>query len=366
MSRRLLALGGWDPVSPRNRVLRDGLLRHGVEMREVSLSGRVWSRARALRRLTDAELEWADLLFLPKVAQHNAPAAGWRARRARLPLVADFFASLHLSEIVDRRNGVPISLRALRTWVLDRLLAAGADHFIADTAAHRDLLAERYGLPADRTTVIPVGAEPVGCGPPRPRAAGAPLRVLLVGHYIPLHGIRTVLEAAERLGGEGIHFTLIGDGQERPAAEEFVASRRLSHVKFLPPVPYGELTRHLGHTDTVLGIFGEGIKARVVMPKKAYLALAAGRCLVTADTPASRERLRTNETAILVPPGDPAALADALIALRDEPATGARLADAGRRLYRAEFTPERVAERFLDIPVWRSRSRQPLALGGAA
>ena len=48
-----------------------------------------------------------------------------------------------------------------------------------------------------------------------------------------------------------------------------------------------------------------------MIPNKAFQALACGTPLVTADTPAARELLADGESALLVPPGDPEALAAA-------------------------------------------------------
>jgi glycosyltransferase involved in cell wall biosynthesis/SAM-dependent methyltransferase len=353
MTKRLLVLGSWGTVSPRNRVLSLGLEHLGVESCEIPLSGRLWDRARTLAALTDDLLEWADLVFLPKVAQPNAAAAGWRLHRAQRPLVADYFASLHLSEIVDRRSAPRFSPRALRARLLDAALARCADHFIVDTAAHRDLLAERYGLSPRLATVIPVGSETVACPPMRPRGAKDFLRVLYVGHYIPLHGVPVILEAARTLRHERVLFTMIGDGQARIAAESFVASHGMENVRFLPVAPRPALTEYLDRADVVLGIFDDGAKARAVIPKKAYLALASTRCLVTGDTPGAREWLRSGESALLVPPADPGALAEALVSLRDASRMAMRMAENGHRLHLAQFTPERVAARFLRLPVWR-------------
>ena len=47
-----------------------------------------------------------------------------------------------------------------------------------------------------------------------------------------------------------------------------------------------------------------------MIPNKAFQALACGTPLVTADTPAARELLQDGESALLVPPGDPEALAE--------------------------------------------------------
>lgn len=358
MTRNLLVLGTWGSHSLRNRVLSMGLSEHGVNTKSLPLPGRFLTRARTLLNLPETLVDWSDLLFLPKVAQPNAPVAAWVARNARRSLVADFFASLHLSEIVDRQNASSLSWKSLRYYALDRILSAGPDYFITDTKTHRDLLAERYGLPADRATVIPVGAEPCSCAPPRHRDTSDPLRVLFIGHYIPLHGVKVILKAAQILGANSnFQFTMIGNGQERPEAEQFIARHRLMNVKMLDPVPYDDLAPHLDRTDVVLGIFDDGPKARAVVPKKAYLALAAGRCLVTGDTPAAREWLRPDQDAMLVPPSSPFVLAEALTALRSNPTLANELARAGHELYKREFTPYRIAARFLDLPGWRKQGQ---------
>ena len=60
-----------------------------------------------------------------------------------------------------------------------------------------------------------------------------------------------------------------------------------------------------------------------MIPNKAFQALACGTPLITADTPAARELLRDGESALLVPPGDPEALAAAVRRLAGEPELGA-------------------------------------------
>jgi glycosyltransferase involved in cell wall biosynthesis len=59
--------------------------------------------------------------------------------------------------------------------------------------------------------------------------------------------------------------------------------------------------------------------------------MAAGRPLVASDLPSSREVMRDGETALLVPPGDPAALAAALRRLLEDRALAGRLAEAAWR-----------------------------------
>jgi glycosyltransferase involved in cell wall biosynthesis len=86
-----------------------------------------------------------------------------------------------------------------------------------------------------------------------------------------------------------------------------------------------------------------------VIPNKAFQALACGVPLVTADTPAARELLADEETALLVPPGDPDALAEALRRLAAEPETARRIALAGQAVYRERASEEVLGRRWRAI-----------------
>jgi glycosyltransferase involved in cell wall biosynthesis len=85
-----------------------------------------------------------------------------------------------------------------------------------------------------------------------------------------------------------------------------------------------------------------------VIPNKAFQALACGVPLVTADTPAARE-LIDDQTAVLVPPGDPEALAGALRRLANDRELAARLAAAGHAVYRERASEEALGRRWRAI-----------------
>jgi glycosyltransferase involved in cell wall biosynthesis len=81
-------------------------------------------------------------------------------------------------------------------------------------------------------------------------------------------------------------------------------------------------------------MFGTSDKAGRVIPNKAFQALACGVPLVTADTPGARELLVDGESALLVPAGDPAALAAAVERLRSDRELAERIAKGGLAAYR--------------------------------
>ncbi len=71
--------------------------------------------------------------------------------------------------------------------------------------------------------------------------------------------------------------------------------------------------------------------------------MAAGRPVITADTPGIREVLQHGRDAVLVPPGEPAALAAALISVAADADARERLGAAARETYERTGTPERAA-----------------------
>src|SRR5205807_6288067 len=104
-------------------------------------------------------------------------------------------------------------------------------------------------------------------------------------------------------------------------------------VKRVAWVDYERLPDELHRAGCALGIFGTTAKAARVIPNKAFQALACGTPLVTADTPAARELLVDGESALLVPAGNPEALAAALRRLAADSELAGRVAGGGRVAY---------------------------------
>ena len=92
-----------------------------------------------------------------------------------------------------------------------------------------------------------------------------------------------------------------------------------------------------------------------MIPNKAFQALACGTPLVTADTAAARELLVDGESALLVPAGDPEALAGAVRRLADDPGLARRIGDGGLAAYREQASESVLGER------WRGLVEQLVA-----
>jgi glycosyltransferase involved in cell wall biosynthesis len=265
----------------------------------------------------------------------DLPAARRAARGA--PVVFNALVSLADTLVGDRARFRPGSLAARALAAIDRRALRAADLVVADTEANADFLAELGEIPRARIAVCLVGAEERLFAPPW-KAAGPPL---FVGKLIPLHGLETILAAAALV--PELRLRVAGSGQL-----DHLLAARPPNVDWIPWIPYEQLPEYVRGAECALGIFGTSAKARRVIPNKAYQALACGTPLVTADTPAARELLVDGESALLVPPGDPEALAEALGRLAADGELARRLGEGGLRTYRERASEEVLGRR------WRS------------
>jgi glycosyltransferase involved in cell wall biosynthesis len=275
--------------------------------------------AAAEARLLTRRLPAADAVIVGYPGHLDVPIARLRARGR--PVVFNPLVSLRDTLVSDRRRFEPGSPAARALARVDRAAFSAADLVVADTDADRRFFARLTRTPVK---VCFVGAEERLFAPEPPTAKE--LDVLFVGRLIPLQGVDVVLGAARRL--PELRFRLVGSGQLEP-----LLRYPPDNVEHRPWVPYEELPGELRRVRCALGIFGTSAKAARVIPNKAFQALACAAPLVTADTPAARELLVDGESALLVPPGDPDALAAAIRRLIGDPALAIRLAAGGRAAF---------------------------------
>ena len=343
---KALYLGTYDRASPRNTQVISCLRGAGVTV--VERHRQVWGRhnwspgPRTLARLARAELALARVreddadVIVVGYPGHADMAAARRVAHGR-PAVFNPLVSLTDTLVDDRGTVSRRSPAAVALRTLDRYAFRAADLVVADTEAHASYFRDSFGLPRENVTVALVGAEDALF---RPGPAGdEPFHVLFVGKLIPLHGLETILAAAARV--PDIPFVVAGDGQLAPLLEH-----RPPNVQHVPWIAYEALPDAYRRAGCALGIFDTGAKAARVIPNKVFQALATARPVITADTPAARELLADDRDALLVPPGDAAALAAAVLRVAREDGLADRLARAGRATYEARASESVLGARW--------------------
>jgi glycosyltransferase involved in cell wall biosynthesis len=158
--------------------------------------------------------------------------------------------------------------------------------------------------------------------------------VVVLGALTRRKGHAILLRAAATV--PGLRYVFCGDGEEAPALERAAAglAGAVRFAGFRRDIP-----ACLAAADIVaVPSLQEGLGVA------ALEAMAAARPVVASRVGGLAEAVVDGETGLLVPPGEPAALAAALGRLARDLDLRARLGEAGRARVRARYTSARMAE----------------------
>jgi glycosyltransferase involved in cell wall biosynthesis len=150
-----------------------------------------------------------------------------------------------------------------------------------------------------------------------------PPSAVFTGTLRPWHGVETLAGAWRMMGTAAPPLTVVGNGPGRELLE--AAGARMTGA-----LPHAEVPAALAAADIGIAPYAADAPA-YFSPLKLFEYLAAGLAVVAADIPGVKE-LVDERTAVLVPRGDPEALAGAVAALAADRRRLARLGRAGRAL----------------------------------
>lgn len=270
----------------------------------------------------------------------------WDGLAHRPPEGVPYVACLKgvLADEMRFERGLPRTLLGLQS-TLEAANARRAGRVVTPSRYSKRRLCAAYRLPPERVAVVPEGIDPEAWGRCGAGARHGPPTVLTVARQYPRKNTRTLLMAmpAVRRAVPGACLRVVGDGPELPALKRLAGRLGLGNaVRFLGALPDAARVRaEYGRAQVFcLPSLQEGFGI-------VYLeAMAAGLPVVAGDAGAAAEVVPAGEAGLLVPPRDPAALAEALARLLREPALRARMGAAGRRRARGHAWP-RVARHFL-------------------
>lgn len=319
------------------------------------------SAEEALERLDQAGVRLLALARRRKIEVAPWVRLGRFLRRERVQVLHTHkFGSNVWGTPVGRIARVPVVLAHEHTWsyegqplrrFLDReLVARAADRFIAVSRADQRRMVEVERVDPGRTLFVPIGIVPAP--PPDGRdvraelgiAPGAPT-IGVVGLLRPQKAHHVLLRATALLAHEwpSIQVLLVGDGPERAELERLARELGLQDaVRFLgyrPDVP--DVLRALD--IAVCCSDYEGSPAAVLEYMDAALPVVA------TEVGGIPDLIEPGGHGLLVPPGDPEALAEALAKLLRDPAQARRMGALGQERRRAEFDLDVMVRRFEDL-----------------
>jgi len=247
---------------------------------------------------------------------------------------------------------------------------AAADEVVVVSDGFRENLISR-GVPAAKVHTIRNGVsldlfDPATPPDPYLRAGlGArPDECLVV--YAGTHGISQGLPeaavAATRLVGLPIHLAFVGDGADKPRLRHQVTELSLRNVTLANAIPADLMPSLLATASILLVTLRDVPLLEAVIPSKIFEYLAAGRPVIGAVAGEAAQILR-EAGAVVVPPGDSAALAAAIRRLAADPEIRDIIAIQGRTYVERFFDRAELARQYRKILVIPDRQPVPAAAG---
>ncbi|MCF2141365.1 MAG: glycosyltransferase [Candidatus Lokiarchaeota archaeon] len=230
-------------------------------------------------------------------------------------IILDPFISNYNTIIFDHKLFKPQSIIAKLLYIYERKALSRCKYILSDTKAHAVFFSKFFRIPIDKFKVIPVGSnnQIYFPNPSKNTKKEGKFIVGFYGKFIPLQGIETIVQAAEKLRDyENISFEIIGGLQGNKilaSIKTYIQEKKLTNVHLIPRVSEEELRNYIQHSTIQLGIFGNSLKAQIVIPNKVYSALAMAKAVITSKTYATSEFFQDNIDIILCNRHDPSDLA---------------------------------------------------------
>jgi glycosyltransferase involved in cell wall biosynthesis len=262
--------------------------------------------------------------------------------------------------VISRISGIPYSftghgadLQVDQQMLARKVRDARAVVTISDYS--RAFIGEHCGSASTRSvSVIRCGVD-LATFPADGRTTGVhdPVELLCVGTFYEVKGHPQLIEACRLLveRGRRIRCRLIGEGPDRATLERQVREAGLEEVVvFEGPRPRDEVLAAMRCADSlVVPSIPTASGRREGLPVVLIEAMASRLPVVASAISGIPELVIDGVTGLLVPPRDPAAIADAVECLIDDAALRERLADAGRRAVESQFDLAKNAERLVGL-----------------
>ncbi|HWY67026.1 MAG TPA: glycosyltransferase family 4 protein [Terriglobales bacterium] len=278
-------------------------------------------------------------------------------------LIATLRRRPFILEIRDLWPEFAVSLGLLRgrvlIWFARRLesfLYARAKEIIVNSPSYREYLLEQ-GIPESKISVIPNGVDTsMYC----PELNGDAFRrdhgmhdkfvVMYAGALGFANDIGCLLRAAARMHHRAdIVFAIVGDGKELPRLRSEADSLRLNNVSFVAAQSKENMPNVLAAADVCVATLKDARMLKTTYPNKVFDYMAAGRPTVLAIDGAIREVIEKSQGGIFVPPGDDAALAEAILVLYESAELRKEMGQSARSFVASHFDREIQAEQIAEI-----------------
>ncbi len=297
----------------------------------------------------------ADVLIATSPQLLTAVAGYVLARLKRVPFVLevrDLWPESIMAVDAMKENFIIRRLRGVA-----RYLYHHADAIVTVGEGYREQITKRYGIAAERMTVIPNGIDMAVFEPgPRDNAVrrehgwGDDFVVMYLGTHGMAHALHAVVEAAARLRDRrDIRFVFVGEGAEKRRVQEQAASLGLENVQFIGQQPKERVREYYAACDLGLVTLRKTELFQDVLPSKIFEFLGMERPVVISVDGHARRLVEQAGGGWFVEPENVDAMVEAILHARDNPAELAAMGQAGRAHILAHYDRRALAKQYVEL-----------------
>ncbi len=216
----------------------------------------------------------------------------------------------------------------------ERWLWPLTNHLVCNNSHLKRLLIKEYKIPPERLTMIPNGVDTDFFQPPSGGRTAGNFIVLSIGRLVPDKDQETLIEAFSlvRRRHPEAELWLVGDGPRQDDLEQLLRQKLPAHQATLFP---GQVDIRPFLDQASLFALSSVTEA---LPNVLLEAMASGLPVVATNVGGVPEVVSPGQTGWLVPPREPAILAEAIIKLLVEPELRRTFGQAGRARVEREFS----------------------------
>lgn len=331
---------------------------HEFDMREDAPIYRRHLLLRFFRPRWLAALYWTNWLRRKEkpsmlIVSHVLPM-GKIARILRRLFGLPYVVILHGFDIALALDAKGKKLFDTKNILADAELVVANSEYTAGLAARAGVSKDRMMIVrpspgiSPETTVTPVHVKELRAH----YGLGFGFVVLSLGRLVTRKGFDTLIEAIAvlRKRGEEVTLFIVGDGPEKKNLEHLAWEHGVTeNVRFAGAVTDAELPALYASCDTFAMVprsIGPDVEGFGIVYLEAGLM---GKPVIGSRTGGVPDAVLDGKTGLLVPSDDPAALADAIVRLKNDPALAANLGVAGRLRAITEFDPELQMQPLIDF-----------------
>lgn len=278
----------------------------------------------------------------------------WPLRRlvGDKPIIFDALMSPYAALSRENKHGKVGALGAMGWRPIEQSILKDADLLLTDTFAHCNFYEQEFLLPARKLLAVPVGAsEPDIIRAPKLPEATTPsnqqMTALFYGSFLPLHGIDVILDAAHKVRDLPIRFDFIGgDSRQATRLASGCTEREITQYTHRAWMEFYELINTaIPNADICLGgPFGNTDQAKRVITGKTSQCLALGKLTIIGEIEEDHGFI-DKENCLLIPQGNPDALAKALRWAYSHQERLCRIGEQGRAIYAEKLSIKVIGER---------------------